>query len=362
MSIVTVFKEADTLILSTDSRAMELDNSAVASDTETKLFVVAPNTFIALTGRVGVCAFQVERSRKIAADLKTTDIQVIARELGRASVPVLNILLKRLLMEHDEVSRKVVCGEVLVQGYTLVGRSAGRLGYLTQEFRAQPDGTVTYATNPYFDAPRKLAVRAGTPIELLTKISVELCKDPATWTDPMDQVSMRFLETAKRVTPSIGGPWQVVKLDNAGTHWISLPEWAADNALRILHGANMVEVTATGVNIVNGTLTTPKITCVVAGQTLTIDAAAPAFPLTISDSTGVTDFGVCNIAMLTSTGVGAQLQAGSLVITEPSRAISIGVFGVSLITDTGGTIRTPFTGTLAAAIAAGKNVQGGIIY
>jgi hypothetical protein len=66
--------------------------------------------------------------------------------------------------------------------------------------------------------------------------------------------------------------------------------------------------------------------------------------------------------MLTSTGVGAQLQAGSLVITEPSRAISIGVFGVSLITDTGGTIRTPFTGTLAAAIAAGKNVQGGIIY
>ena len=55
MSIVMVFKEADTLILSTDSRAMELDNSAVASDTETKLFVVAPNTFIALTGRVGVC-------------------------------------------------------------------------------------------------------------------------------------------------------------------------------------------------------------------------------------------------------------------------------------------------------------------
>jgi hypothetical protein len=116
------------------------------------------------------------------------------------------------------------------------------------------------------------------------------------------------------------------------------------------------------VNIVNGTLTTPKITCVVAGQTLTIDAAAPAFPLTISDSTGVTDFGVCNIGMLTSSGVGAQLQAGNLTITEPGRAISIGVLGVSLITDSGGTLRTPFTGTLAAAIAAGKNVQGGIIY
>jgi hypothetical protein len=136
----------------------------------------------------------------------------------------------------------------------------------------------------------------------------------------------------------------------------------ADNALRILNGSSSVTVAADGVTIANGTLTTPKITCIVAGQTLTIDAAASAFPLVISNSSGTTDFGVCNIAMITSTGVGAQLQAGSLVITEPDRAISIGVFGVSLITDTGGTIRTPFTGTLAAAIAAGKNVQGGIIY
>src|ERR1019366_2070860 len=130
MSIVTCWRESNTVILSADSRSMELDNSAVASDTETKLFVVAPDPFSALTGSVGVSEFQVDRARKIAADLKTTDIQVIARELGRASVPVLNILLKRLRMEHDEVSHKVVCGEVLVQGYTLVGRSAGKLGYV----------------------------------------------------------------------------------------------------------------------------------------------------------------------------------------------------------------------------------------
>ena len=228
MSIVTCWRESNTVILSADSRSMELDNSAVASDTETKLFVVAPDTFIALTGRVGVCEFQVDRARKIAADLKTTDIQVIARELGRASVPVLNILLRRLRTEHDEVSRKAVSGVELIQGYTLVGRSAGKLGYVTQEYRAQTDGTVKYATKPYFDAPRKLSVRAGTPIELLTKISVELCNDPRSWSDPMDIVSMRFLETVKRGTPSncIGGPWQVVKLDSAGTHWVFLPTWA----------------------------------------------------------------------------------------------------------------------------------------
>src|ERR1019366_2901282 len=368
MSIVTVFKENDTLIFSSDSRAMELDNSAVASDTVTKIFTVAPDTFIATTGRVGASEFQVERAIKISADLNTTDIQVIARELGCASVPVLKILLERLRREHDEISRKAVSGAELIQGFTLVGRSQGKLGYVAVEYRAQPDGSIKYTTDPYFDAPRKISVRAGTPIELLTKIAVELCNDPATWTDPMDEVSRNFLETAKRVTPSIGGPWQIVKLGAGGTHWVSSPAWAkpeggkSETSLRVLNGSHSVTIDSSGVAIVGGSLTSPKITCVVAGQTLTIDAAASAFPLTISNSTGVTDFGVCNIAMLTSAGVGAQLQAGSLVITEPSRAISIGVFGVSLITDTGGTLRTPFTGTLAAAIAAGKNVQGGIIY
>jgi hypothetical protein len=96
MSIVTVFKEADVLILSSDSRAMVLDNSTVDSDTEQKIFAIAPGTFIATSGRTGVGEFQLERARKIAADLNTTDIQVIARELARASVPALKMLLERL--------------------------------------------------------------------------------------------------------------------------------------------------------------------------------------------------------------------------------------------------------------------------
>jgi hypothetical protein len=51
---------------------------------------------------------------------------------------------------------------------------------------------------------------------------------PATWTDPIEHVSMRFLETVKEVTPTIGGDWQIVRLDASGAHWISRAPAAAD--------------------------------------------------------------------------------------------------------------------------------------
>src|ERR1019366_9549667 len=165
MSIVTVFKEADTLIFSTDSRAMVLDNSVVDSDIEQKIFAIAPDTFIATSGRTGVGEFQLERARKIAADLNTADIEIIAGELACASVPVLKILLERLRTEHDEVSRKAVSGEDILQGYTLVGRSAGKLGFVKHLFFAQTDGSIKCTAEAYFDAPRKLTAQAGTPIE-----------------------------------------------------------------------------------------------------------------------------------------------------------------------------------------------------
>jgi hypothetical protein len=226
MSIVAVFKEADTLIFSTDSRAMVLDNSAVASDVEQKIFAIAPNTFFAASGRTGAGECQLERARKIAADLKTTDIQVIAREVARVSIPVLDILLDRLRKETDETSRKVVSGADIIQGFTLVGRSARKLGYVKCLFKAQADGTIKCTTEAYFEAKRKLTAQAGTPIEIFRKIATEFANEPSNWTGPMDRASMRFLEAAKRETHSIGGPWQIVSMDSTGTHLVSMPAWA----------------------------------------------------------------------------------------------------------------------------------------
>ena len=51
MSTIVVLKEAGTLILSTDSRFMLHDFTGIASDAEQKIFEIAPDTFIATSGR-----------------------------------------------------------------------------------------------------------------------------------------------------------------------------------------------------------------------------------------------------------------------------------------------------------------------
>src|SRR5271157_5895949 len=106
MSIITVLKEADTLIFSTDSRMMKGDYSGVDSDAEQKLFAVAPGTFIATSSRKCASEFQIARAREFANELKTTNIQVIAAALARESLPCLSVLLDRLRQEPDETTRR----------------------------------------------------------------------------------------------------------------------------------------------------------------------------------------------------------------------------------------------------------------
>jgi hypothetical protein len=168
----------------------------------------------------------------------------------------------------------------------------------------------------------------------------------------MDQASMRFLEAAKRVTPSIGGPWQIVRLDSTGTHLVSLPEWSSlasdaygekSERLRILHGANSVEVAAGGVTIVGGVLTSPTITIVNGTVTINLDAVnyfklvdTGANRIVQADNTGV---------KAGSTSVPAQyakLDAnGALVVSNSAKLLSIGA-GYSATA-------SPGSGTLPAA-------------
>ena len=220
MSIIVVFKEADTLIFGTDSRMMAHDYSGVATDAEQKIFEITPNTFIATSGRKMASEFQVARARELAGELGT-DIQAIGAAMERETLPCLSVLLERLRLEPDETTRQAVSGETMLHGCTLVGYSGGKLGYVTHSYWVQGDGTVKCTTEVYFETPRKVTVISGTPVHLLAEIAAQFMYDMATWTDPMEQVFMRFLETVKRSTPTIGGPWQVVALDASGAHWIS---------------------------------------------------------------------------------------------------------------------------------------------
>jgi len=222
MSIIVVLKEADTLIFSADSRFMKHDSSGVDSDAVQKILEVAPGTYLATSGRLCACEYQVARARELAIELGTSDIQAIGAELERETLSFLPVLVERLRQEPDETSRGAVSGAIMLHGCTLVGRSAaGKLGYVTHSYWVQADGTIKCTAEAYSEAPRKVTAISGTPAASMAVIASKFMCDMATWTDPLEQVSMRFLEAVKSVTPTIGGPWQVVRLDTTGAHWIS---------------------------------------------------------------------------------------------------------------------------------------------
>jgi hypothetical protein len=259
MSVITVFKEANTLIFSTDSRMMKHDYSGVDSDTQQKIFNLAPETFIATSGRKIASEFQIARARELAIELGTTDIQEIGNALERDSLPCLKVLLQRLRQENDETTRQAVSGQILLHGCTLVGWSCGKLGFVTHSYFVQASGAIKCISESYFDGARKVTCISGTPAHILARIAAKFMYTPATWTDPIEHVSMRFLETVKRVTPTIGGPWQVVRLNSAGSHWISQPPAArgAESDARaagtcsasILLTAPAIDITTGGVRI-----------------------------------------------------------------------------------------------------------------
>src|ERR1035437_6430994 len=86
MSSVVVVKEKDTLTLASDSRFMSGDFSSIVSDATQKIFEIAPETFIACSGRTMTCDFQHERARELAKELGTTDIEAIGEALKRESL------------------------------------------------------------------------------------------------------------------------------------------------------------------------------------------------------------------------------------------------------------------------------------
>jgi hypothetical protein len=318
MSIITVLKEADTLIFSTDSRMMAHDNSGIVSDAERKIFEIAPGTFIATSGRKVASQLQVARARILAFELSTTDIQAIGAALARESLPWMLKLVARLRMEPDEVTRHAVSGDTMLHGCTLVGRAAGKLGYVTHSYWVQPNGTVEYKTEAYFEAPRKVTAISGTPAGLMGEIACRFVCDPATWIDPLEQVSMRFLEAVKLVTPTIGGPYQVLRLDSAGAHWLSRPP-AADPAPQ----------TAAGTCNATVSFTSPSIEITAGATVINLDATnlfkisksgwTQQLGTGLSSGFGSTD----GVVITTPGGLQATIQANGILVGTTSGTAGI---------------------------------------
>jgi hypothetical protein len=228
MSTLVVLKENNTLILGTDSRFMSGDFTSIVSDATQKIFEIAPETFIACSGRTMTCDFQRERAREIAVDLGgRADIQAISEALRRESAPILTELLELLRSQSDERSRQAVAGQSLLHGCVMVGRTAsGQLGFVFHDYRVQA-GKIECAATAYFGNERQIMFSTGVDLDQVADLSIQFTQDRTIWTDPPVRAAQRILAELKRPPSMSGGPDQIVCLDRAGAHWISRPPQAA---------------------------------------------------------------------------------------------------------------------------------------
>ena len=281
MSTMVCLKEGDTLILGTDSRFMKHDYSGIASDEEQKIFEVAPETFLATSGRKMVCDFQVARARKIADELGApTDIQVIGEALKCESLPCLMELLELLQSEPDEITREAVTGQSLLHGCVLVGRTAsGKLGFIDHSYRVQA-GKVECEENAYFGGRRQITFSVATPLHLLGAAG-QFTQDPTIWTNPPVKVVRGILAGLKRSSPMIGGPDQIVCLDRTGAHWISrLPKTAISLVGNLCPATITALISIQAPTILGGSILGSSIAIISPTATLTANTTVDGFTCT----------------------------------------------------------------------------------
>ncbi|HWR35357.1 MAG TPA: hypothetical protein VN622_05745, partial [Clostridia bacterium] len=217
MSTMIVLKDANALVLGTDSRLSAHDYSRVLSDRWEKIREVAPQTYIATSGRRPVCEFQEEKARELASQLGTTDIKAIGEALGRETVIYLLACVERLCALPMAPGETGGPGNRPLHGTVLVGRTAdGELGYVTHAYSFRAGRVVCETGGSSPEAGREIVIANGDPGEALWQ-------DPATWSgDPVEAVR-RFLSALKQAYPHIGGADQIIRLDRSGPRWISRP-------------------------------------------------------------------------------------------------------------------------------------------
>jgi hypothetical protein len=128
----------------------------------------------------------------------------------------------------------------------------------------------------------------------------------------------------------------------------------------ISNGSSSVTVAPGGVTIVNGVLSSP----VISGGTIT-SPSINGCTITLTSGTTTINIDASNIIKVSnsSTGYSSFITPGFFSGGSGPSAFQLGITGLALMPGTGIAIGTStgYTGTLAAAISAGKSVVGGII-
>lgn len=221
MSTVIAMRADGIAVLATDSRTMDQTGQHL-SDAQQKIFEIAPGTFYAWSGYTPFAALQVQIAAAFGKTADMQNLRAFADQLDAASLPLMEQLLIALTqIQHLQPEKygPELAGKEPFHAYTLCGISDGCPGFLTREFRLG-DGKITINEQCYFAMPpdsfRLYASGVRADIG-------HVLNSPQTWTKGFIGVAETLVEHMRDVQPLIGGPTQMIVIDQSGARWVHRP-------------------------------------------------------------------------------------------------------------------------------------------
>ncbi len=203
---------------------MKLGFHGVASDSAQKVFSVDSTTYLAVSGRLRTCNFQVQRARELVTELGTSDIRVLGTALAQETIPCLTALVEdmRAFQHREEMIAHAIAGRSILHACILVGRTSdGQLGMVSHAYQLV-NGSVRCTTEEYFDNTRRKITATSPALPENLSASLAWTQDFTIFTDPPESVIRRILRDM-RATGLSGGPDQIVCIDSEGARWIAEP-------------------------------------------------------------------------------------------------------------------------------------------
>ena len=233
MSALIAVKLHGEVVLATDSRMMAPKFDHPVTDSRKKVFEIGPGAFFASSGWAYACEWQAAEAEALARDLGTSDIRVLAGALDAISSRRLEELagaLNAIRSFHPDVEA-AVSGNTPFHGYALAGMSEGVPGYVVHEFWVV-DGRVACRSTEAFNLPKGHDFAAYVARGHLVD---GMMRDAKTWKHGAVRGVEKVIGELARLHVQVGGPVQLVRIDNDGPRWVhecpAQPDASATNLL-----------------------------------------------------------------------------------------------------------------------------------
>jgi hypothetical protein len=275
MSVICCVRDRDAVILGTDSRYVGVDFTTVVSDAEPKLFEIAPDTYLAVSGRKSACDFQREMAHDLSDRLHTVDVVTIASSLQQVMCAFLDRLVGRLRSVSGERTAQTLSGEALLHGAVMIGRNAGgQLVAVAQSYRVM-GAQVVCLQEVHSGDHRTIVATCGAPLDQIGA-AFSFTSDPTIWTDEPESVARRILGEVKAATIESGGCDQIVRVDGKGGRWLEKPPAGVGAPIEEHAEANITAlISMTSPAISGGSIVGATLTLTANGVTTTINNATP---------------------------------------------------------------------------------------